>query len=141
MDRNLYVLDTVVENHFTHFFKAEDMTLEQWHSFLGHPSLTTMKHMKQLSGRFHEAAKQAIQNCEICIKAKHARDPFPLLNRRTSQLFELVHADLWGPYVEESMSNTSLFSHWWKIIAELYGPISLAQKIWYGVSFLHSFRW
>lgn len=28
MERNLYVVDAVVENHFTHFFRAEEMTLE-----------------------------------------------------------------------------------------------------------------
>lgn len=27
MENNLYVLETVVENHFTHLFRAEDMTL------------------------------------------------------------------------------------------------------------------
>lgn len=91
---------------FTHLFRTEDMTLEKWHQFLGHPSFSTLKHMKQLSRLFQQQVVVAIKQCEICLRAKHTREPFPLLNRRTYQPFELVHADVWGPYSEESVSNT-----------------------------------
>lgn len=107
MERNLYVLDTVVENHFTHYFRVEEMTLDKWHRFLGHPSLSTMKHMSQFNGRFHKDAVRVVEQCKICMKAKQTRDPFPLLHRRTEQLFDMVHADVWGPYTEESVSNTN----------------------------------
>lgn len=106
MDRNLYILETTVENHFTHLFRTEDMTLETWHQFLGHPSVSTLKHMKQLSHLFKQEAVTTIEQCDICMRAKQTRDHFPVLNRRTNQSFELVHADVLGPYSEESVSNT-----------------------------------
>lgn len=92
MERNLHIFETTVENHFTHLFRAADMTLEKWHQFFGYPSISTLKHMSQLSGQ--KEAVQAVEQCEICMRAKHTRDPFPLLHRRTDQLFELVHVDI-----------------------------------------------
>lgn len=62
--------------------------------------------MSQLSGRFRSDAVRATENCDICMRAKFAREPFPLLNRRSDFLFEIVHADLWGPYGQESVRNT-----------------------------------
>lgn len=46
MKGNLYVLDTVSEKYYCSFFNHREMSVENWHVFLGHPSLTTMKHMK-----------------------------------------------------------------------------------------------
>lgn len=106
MDMNFYIFETVVENHFTHLFRTEEMSLQDWHRFLGHPSITTLKHMPQLSEKFVAEQVQAIEQCEVCMKAKMTGDPFPILNRRSQELFELLHADICGPYSEESVSNT-----------------------------------
>lgn len=106
MERNMYIMDAVEENHFCHFFRTKDMTLEKWHSFLGHPSWSTLQHMKHLRGTFKQDMIEALQNCEICMRAKQVRDSFPILNRRAASLFELVHADVWGPYGEENVCNT-----------------------------------
>lgn len=76
MERNLYIFETTVENHFLHLFRTEDMTLERWHQFLGHPSISTMRHMNQLSGMFRQQAVEAVEQCEICMRAKLTRDPF-----------------------------------------------------------------
>lgn len=82
------------------------MNLQDWYEFLGHPSLTALRHMPHLNGKFLDDQVQAIAQCEICFKAKMTRDPFHVLNRRTNALFELIHADVWGPYSEESVCNT-----------------------------------
>ncbi|XP_071729158.1 uncharacterized protein [Rutidosis leptorrhynchoides] len=37
-------------------------------------------------------------SCEICLKAKQTRDPFPLSEHKTTELGDLLHMDLWGPY-------------------------------------------
>lgn len=108
MERNLYIFETVVENHFTHFFKAEDMTLEKWHNFLGHPSLSTLRYMKQLNGQFVTDAVRAIENCGICMWARQTRDSFPILNRRTKHLFELIRGDLWGLLAERVSVTLSM---------------------------------
>lgn len=106
MEKNLYVMETVSENHFCHFFREEDMNLEKWHQFLGHPSLSTLQHMKNLRSQFKQEIVEAIKTCKICMRAKQTRDSFPILNRRSAFLFDLVHADVWGPYGEDSVSNT-----------------------------------
>ncbi|GJY66490.1 hypothetical protein Tco_0468728 [Tanacetum coccineum] len=39
-----------------------------------------------------------LDHCEICQKSKQTRELFPLSERKSSVLAELVHLDLWGPY-------------------------------------------
>ncbi|GJU50641.1 ribonuclease H-like domain-containing protein [Tanacetum coccineum] len=36
--------------------------------------------------------------CETCQRAKQTREPFPLSDHVSTELGELVHLDLWGPY-------------------------------------------
>lgn len=40
------------------------------------------------------------------MKAKQIREPFPVLNRRTDGLLELVHVDLWGSYATDNLCGT-----------------------------------
>lgn len=47
----------------------------------------------------------ALQHCDVCLRAKQTRSPFPQLQRRTNTLFELVYADVWGPYGEDNVNN------------------------------------
>lgn len=106
LEKNLYVIESTVENHFCNFFNPKEMTLENCHVFLGHTSLSTLRHMKVLKGQFTHDILESIKNCEICVKAKHCKDPFPILNQRSDDLFELIHTYVWGPYSCESVSNT-----------------------------------
>lgn len=46
------------------------MTAEEWHVFLGHPSITTMKHLQITNERFQTDALRVIEECEICYKAR-----------------------------------------------------------------------
>lgn len=98
MVQNLYVIDTVVEKHFCNLFDPRKMTIQQWHVFLGHPSITSLKHIPSLTGKFTELITKELEQCDICLKAKQCRESFPILNRRTDQLFDLILTDLWGPY-------------------------------------------
>lgn len=93
---NLYVIEIVMENHYCNLFNPKVMTVEKWHIFLGHPSITTLKHMKMFSGQFTDSVIEALENCEVCLQAKRVRDEFPILNKRSDELFELIHADIWG---------------------------------------------
>lgn len=47
--------------------------------------------------------------CEICHKAKQSREPFPLSSHKSAALFELIHADVWGPYGVESHDGYKYF--------------------------------
>lgn len=106
LHKNLYILESTVENHFCNFFNSKYMTIDKWHVFLGHPSLSILQHVKGLSRQSTRDLLEYIQNCEICVKAKHYKDPYPILNQRSNEIFELIHTDVWGPYSCESVRNT-----------------------------------
>lgn len=75
----------------------------EWRIYLGHPSLTAMRHMSILEKQKLAAKCSEIEACEVCLKAKHAWSEFPVLNKRSSTLFEMVHEDIWGPYTEDNI--------------------------------------
>lgn len=64
-----------------------------------------MKHLDIGEGRFHFEVLQILENYEICLKAKQTREEFPILNRRSQSLFEMLHVDLWGPYNEYNICS------------------------------------
>ncbi|XP_071714003.1 uncharacterized protein [Rutidosis leptorrhynchoides] len=77
-----------------------------WHSRLGHPSqpvLHVLKHKLNLDNKTIE------EPCEICLRAKHSRDPFPLSDHVSVALGDLIHVDLWGPYKTASREGFKLF--------------------------------
>lgn len=106
MVNNLYLMETVAENYYCNLFDSRSLSAKQWHIFLGHPSLTTMKHIKGISVEFTDVIVQELEQCEICFKTKQCREPFPVLERRTAHLFDLVHADIWGSYAEDNLCGT-----------------------------------
>lgn len=105
MKRNLYLIEYVLEKYYCNFFNSKDMTVQKLHVFLGHPSITTMKHMNIIDGKFHADDLKVLENHEVCTKAKETRDPFPTLNRRFEELFKLVHVDIW----EENICHAKKF--------------------------------
>ncbi|XP_071708051.1 uncharacterized protein [Rutidosis leptorrhynchoides] len=77
-----------------------------WHSRLGHPSqpvLHVLKHKLNLDNKTIE------EPCEVCLRAKHSRDPFPLSDHVSVALGDLIHVDLWGPYKTASREGFKLF--------------------------------
>lgn len=102
---NLYIMDTVSEKYYISFFNPKDMSVQDWHVFMGHPSVTAMQYMQISKGQMHDEALKAIENCEVCIKSKQARDHLHVLNRRTEGLFDMVHGGIWGLYKQENICN------------------------------------
>lgn len=51
--------------------------------------------MEQLHLNVHSISSA---NCEICLFAKQTRTTFPLSKNVSSQPFDLLHCDVWGPY-------------------------------------------
>ena len=47
--------------------------------------------------------------CDVCLRAKQTRSPFPTSINKTTRVFELVHSDLWGPYRSVSHSGARYF--------------------------------
>ncbi|GJR20011.1 ribonuclease H-like domain-containing protein [Tanacetum coccineum] len=62
---------------------------------LGHPAdqvLDVLKHTLSFDNKNTELI------CDTCQRAKQTREHFPLSDHVSTQLGELVHLDLWGPY-------------------------------------------
>ena len=47
--------------------------------------------------------------CESCELAKHCRTSYSMSNKRSSNSFDVVHTDVWGPYHIPSMGGYRYF--------------------------------
>ena len=47
--------------------------------------------------------------CDVCFKAKQTRSGFIMSDNKASELFELVHYDIWGPYRVKTSCGASYF--------------------------------
>lgn len=65
-----------------------------WHCRLGHPSEPVLTILQQ----YLDIGPELLPPCDVCHKAKQTRESFPLSERKTSSLGDLIHLDVWGPY-------------------------------------------
>ncbi|KAG7557929.1 Integrase catalytic core [Arabidopsis suecica] len=79
--------------------------LELWHKRLGHPSSKVLNLLEFSSS----CSSFDSHSCEICIRAKHSRDSFPLSNTTSHKAFDLIHCDLWGPYRTTALCGSRFF--------------------------------
>uniref|UniRef100_A0A803LD02 Integrase catalytic domain-containing protein n=1 Tax=Chenopodium quinoa TaxID=63459 RepID=A0A803LD02_CHEQI len=68
--------------------------LTVWHNRLGHASLTKMKHISCVKPHIQQDKKI----CLTCPMSKFTKLPFSLSDSHASDVFELIHMDIWGPY-------------------------------------------
>ncbi|KAK9742424.1 hypothetical protein RND81_03G171900 [Saponaria officinalis] len=68
-----------------------------WHKRLGHPSSNTLSLLI------------IYDICDVCCRAKQTRSVFKLNHKRSSDLFALIHCDIWGPYHIKSLSGAQYF--------------------------------
>ena len=63
-----------------------------WHFRLGHPNFQYLKHLfpNLFSNKDHFSFQ-----CKVCELAKHHRASFPLQSYKPSELFSIIHNDLW----------------------------------------------
>ncbi|XP_071727532.1 uncharacterized protein [Rutidosis leptorrhynchoides] len=104
----LYLFDNYIGDSFmcNSVFACNFESSLLWHNRLGHPSspvLNILKHKLNFDKTIEDIP------CEVCLKAKHIRDPFPLSDHVTKELGELVHMDLWGPYRVASREGYKYF--------------------------------
>ncbi|KAJ0445166.1 putative RNA-directed DNA polymerase [Helianthus annuus] len=76
-----------------------------WHSRLGHPANQVLSILKDELGVVD--IKQ--HTCEVCHRAKQVRVPFPLSEHKTSNVGDIVHLDVWGPYKVTSRDGFKYF--------------------------------
>lgn len=79
--------------------------LELWHRRMGHPLEKVVKLLPPVNDRKGSLNKA----CEVCFRAKHPRDKFPLSENKALRIFENVHCDLWGPYRHPSSCGARYF--------------------------------
>ena len=72
---------------------------------MGHPSERVVKLLPHVSS--HKSSLN--KGCEVCYRAKHHREKFPLSANNSSRIFEKIHCDLWGPYRHVSSCKARYF--------------------------------
>ncbi|KAL0303104.1 UNVERIFIED_CONTAM: Retrovirus-related Pol polyprotein from transposon RE2 [Sesamum radiatum] len=106
----LYILDehsfeTQTIRHFTEQLQEIGLVVSStdvnlWHRRLGHTSTLVLNHLD-----FLKDVKTSLNICEVCPLAKQHRLDFPVSSTKTSNIFDLVHMDIWGPYNQHSLSQ------------------------------------
>lgn len=51
----------------------------------------------------------SITKCKICPLARQSRLPYPIRNTRHSEVFDLIHVDLWVPYKHTTYDDKQFF--------------------------------
>ena len=79
---------------------------ELWHRRLGHPSSQALSKvfsdiLINISSKYKDRA------CDVCLRAKQSRIPFPVSESKVSQCFDLIHCDIWGGYRVKSFCGAS----------------------------------
>lgn len=78
---------------------------ELWHRRLGHPSFRILSALPVLDNLCSDHAS----SCEICFRAKQSRGVFRESSNKASEIFSLIHCDVWGPYRTLSSCGAAYF--------------------------------
>jgi hypothetical protein len=101
LQRGLYVLDS---DSFSHCNSVFNNSSDLWHLRLGHVSNVGLQ---AISKQFpFVSCNNNLAPCDSCHFAKQKKLPFPNSITKSCVPFEVLHADLWGPY-----STISLLGH------------------------------
>ena len=92
-----------------HGFKAITPDILLQHRRLGHLAISSLKQLLPSSDFTNPATNLAIENCAVCIKAKHQRNIIRQPVLRTQRPFELIHSDLCGPILPVSPTGARYF--------------------------------
>uniref|UniRef100_A0A2N9IX68 Integrase catalytic domain-containing protein n=1 Tax=Fagus sylvatica TaxID=28930 RepID=A0A2N9IX68_FAGSY len=88
LQKSLYSLTSI---------KDSNNNLHVWHCRLGHPSFSRMHFLSSLMPHVSHSCTD-VHTCNVCPLAKQKRLPFPNNTHLSSQSFDLLHVDIWGPY-------------------------------------------
>ncbi|KAI3731988.1 hypothetical protein L1987_63183 [Smallanthus sonchifolius] len=81
------------------------VSLKLWHTRLGHLPLYKLKQLNVFTGA-HDCS---IDDCSVCPKARHHNLPFASSSISSSQMFDLIHIDRWGPYRSTTFDGYKYF--------------------------------
>ena len=77
-----------------------------WHCRLGHPSPQRLVLLQSLVPNVITCNINKSFGCSVCPFAKQKRLPFTSFVSSSSSCFELVYADIWGPYSTPSLNGS-----------------------------------
>lgn len=102
LQRGLYVIDTATS--FSSCNSISSDSFEKWHSRLGHIYESGMQIIyKQFP---YIPCKNNMTPCDICPFSKQKKLPFSNSITNSAFPFQILHADVWGPF-----ATTSIFGH------------------------------
>ena len=82
-------------------YRNEKKSLSIWHRRLGHRNTKSIERLSSenlATGIEILTSKDSLDDCEICLKGKQYRRPFSeRTERNTSEILQIIHADLCGP--------------------------------------------
>lgn len=110
LDRGLYSLnEEFLDSSNKHALVSHSLTsikeAKLWHLRFGHMSFEKIKSIKgtDVQGCLAENL------CQVCPLAKQSRFSFPSSCIKSSKPFELIHIDVWGPYVLSTQNGCNQF--------------------------------
>ena len=82
-----------------------------WHCRLGHPSPQRLVLLHSLVPDVINCNINKTFDCSVCPLAKQKMLPFPasISSSSSSSCFDLIHADIWGPYSTPSLNGSKYF--------------------------------
>ncbi|XP_073059697.1 uncharacterized protein [Primulina eburnea] len=84
------------------------ISVETWHSRLGHPSIRVMDTLKDRL-QYNTHSLDRYKPCLVCPLAKQRRLAFIAHNNMSASSFDLIHCDVWGPYHVPTQNNQRYF--------------------------------
>ena len=101
-----FVFHSIFSTNKSHVINNVKIPASVWHSRLGHPSDAKISILKSV---LPDLTAISSEICEICPLAKHKRLPFPFHNHVSEFPFDLIHCDIWGPYVVPTIAGHKYF--------------------------------
>lgn len=93
-------VQNVVHNSIT----AQCISGEIWHQRLGHFPVNKLQFLSDIKTSITKDF-----TCDACHFAKHKRSPFPVSVTTSNAIFDLIHADIWGPFQVGSLNGEHYF--------------------------------
>lgn len=88
-----------------------NIELLKWHCRMGHLNARDLIQVINQSTKSKISSKQSmgLSECEVCLRGKMTRLPFPTSERQSKELLEIVHSDIVGPFRTQTMNGARYF--------------------------------
>ena len=79
------------------------------HRRLGHPLSEVLSLLPHTLGVVCSKGQNRTEICEICVRAKQTRSPFPISKNNAKAIFDSIHYDICGTYRTSSFCGAYYF--------------------------------